>query len=172
MSALHCGSCTTVPSRRECVRTGFSSLTIHRECKIYDVYIFPADGDAAGEGRDWRHALHTWLTDTIRCAKCLTPMLRAIFSSRVNTPPSIYGVSNKRMSLSMRPSSAGWLRLTAKKSPSVQTWLFVIGTNLQCAVPGPKASWPIAKHFGKPVYMVTTMKHEEIPGWEYSAAHR
>jgi hypothetical protein len=30
---------------------------------------------------------------------------------------------------------------------------------------GTKGEVTIAKHFGKPVYMVTSMRLEEIPGW-------
>ncbi len=48
--------------------------------------------------------------------------------------------------------------------------LFVIGIKAHSEEQGPKGELTIARYFNKPVYIVTHMSKEKIPGWVLGCA--
>lgn len=128
------------------------------------VYLSGGMEYAANEGRDWREEMHDWLTTTLGF-EVFNPNHESDKYFEKNFP----GVDIRAL------KSSDILKYAAIVSQLVEIDCQEIADHSDLVIcywdesamrgGGTKGELTIAKHFGKPVYMVTTMKPEEIPGW-------
>jgi hypothetical protein len=119
---------------------------------------------AAGEGRDWRHALHTWLTDTIRCEVFNPNVESDIFFAREYPATDIRSL--KQTDVAQYAAIVSRLvEIDCKEIAERSDLVICYWDESAMQGAGTKGELTIAKYFDKPVYMVTSMPPKEIPGW-------
>ena len=128
------------------------------------VYLSGGMEYADNEGRDWRESMHEWLYQNLKC-EVFNPNVESdkFFSEHF---PNIHIRSLKDTDI---------VKYAAVVSHLVEIDCEEIAEHSELVIcywdasamrgAGTKGELTIAKHFRKPVYMVTTMPHNEIPGW-------
>jgi hypothetical protein len=128
------------------------------------VYLSGGMEYADNEGRDWRQDMHDWLQAKLNC-EVFNPNVESDKFFAKNYP-GIDVRSLKESDIVKYASIVSLLveidcREIAERSELVVCYW---DDSAQRGA-GTKGELTIAKHFGKPVYMVTSMPYKDIPGW-------
>jgi hypothetical protein len=119
---------------------------------------------ATNEGRDWRREMHDWLTTSLQC-NVFNPNEESDKHFATHYP-NVDIRSLKNTDIVQYASIVSHLvEIDCKEIAERSDLVICYWDDSAMRGAGTKGELSIAKHFGKPVYMVTTMKHEEIPGW-------
>jgi hypothetical protein len=119
---------------------------------------------AEDEGRDWRQNLEQWLTKEFGC-KIFNPNSESerFFSQYF---PDIDIRSLKETDVVQYAAIVARLvEIDCKEIAERSELVICYWDDSAQRGAGTKGELTIAKHFGKPVYMVTSVPHKEIPGW-------
>jgi hypothetical protein len=128
------------------------------------VYLSGGMEYAADEGRDWRSELQEWLEDTFACEVFNPNRESDLFFTRYY--PSVDIRALKRTNIQQYKEIVARLvgidcaEIATKSDAVICYW-----DESAMRGAGTKGELTIAHYFNKPVHMVTTMPHDEIPGW-------
>lgn len=128
------------------------------------VYLSGGMEYADNEGRDWRFAMHDWLTEHLKCE---------VFNPNVESDKffreSYTGVDIRALKESDVAQYAAILtrlvEIDCKEIAERSDLVICYWDGAAMRGAGTKGELTIARHFGKPVFMVTSMDYREIPGW-------
>lgn len=128
------------------------------------VYLSGGMEYADNEGRDWRQELHGWLQQNLRCD---------VFNPNVESDKyfakNFSGVdirSLKQTNVVQYASILSTLvEIDCKEIAEHSELVICYWDDSAMQGAGTKGELTIAKYFGKPVYMVTSMPYNQIPGW-------
>lgn len=128
------------------------------------VYLSGGMEYASDEGRDWRQAMHDWLLQKVNCV---------VFNPNVESDkffaknhPSIDVRSLKNTDIVKYATIVSQLvEIDCKEIAERSDLVICYWDDSAMRGAGTKGELTMAKYFGKPVYMVTTMPYKEIPGW-------
>jgi hypothetical protein len=132
--------------------------------KFQRVYLSGGMEYASNEGRDWRSTLQEWLEQEL-CCSVFNPNLESarFFSAH-------YPAVNFRRLKSENPSlyktiASGLVDLDCAEIAERTDLLICYWDESAMRGAGTKGELTMAKFFKRPVYMVTEIPREEIPGW-------
>jgi hypothetical protein len=119
---------------------------------------------ATNEGRDWRSELHEWFERELHCE---------VFNPNHESEKyflSCYPGSNIRelkfTNISLyRKIISELVDIDCREIATASDFLVCYWDESAMRGAGTKGELTMAKYFGKPVYMVTSMPQQEIPGW-------
>lgn len=119
---------------------------------------------AANEGRDWRAPLQQWLEEELHC-DVFNPNLESDRYFRTHHPNVDFRQLKTKNIRQYREIAAGLVDLDCKEIAERSDFVICYWDEAAMKGAGTKGELTMARHCGKPVYMVTTMPHHEIPGW-------
>lgn len=119
---------------------------------------------ARREGVDWRKELQQWIESTLA---------HRIFNPNVESEKFLARHLPKGTFRSLKSENPQQFRLLVRKLVELDSREIAYRSDYVICYwdrsaqrgAGTKGELTIAKFFGKPVYLVTRMKHENIPGW-------
>ncbi len=128
------------------------------------VYLSGGMEYATSEGREWRHTLDVWLKENIHC-EVFNPNIESdVFFSREY--PNIDIRTLKQTDIARYAAIVSRLvEIDCKEIAEHSDLVICYWDESAMRGAGTKGELTIAKYFEKPVYMVTTMSPQEIPGW-------
>jgi hypothetical protein len=132
--------------------------------KSQRVYLSGGMEYASDEGKDWRSTLQEWLEREL-CWSVFNPNLESarFFAERY---PSVNFRKLKSENLGLYQSIAsGLVDLDCDEIARRTDVLVCYWDNAAMRGAGTKGELTMARFFKKPVYMVTAIPQEEIPGW-------
>jgi hypothetical protein len=126
---------------------------------------------AANEGRDWRFELQEWLDRTLAC-EAFNPNRESDHFFRQHYPSvDVRGLKfhdiEEYKSIVARLVSIDCAEIATRSDAVICFW-----DESAMHGAGTKGELTIAHYFNKPVYMVTSMPHEQIPGWVLACTTR
>lgn len=128
------------------------------------VYLSGGMEYADNEGRDWRHTLQTWIESELGWT-VFNPNHESDRFFQTHYPNvDIRG---------LKVTDAGRYKNIIERLVEIDCTEIAVRSNIVICYwdesamrgAGTKGEVTIAKHFGKPVYMVTTVPLQDIPGW-------
>ncbi len=128
------------------------------------VYLSGGMEYALDEGRDWRAEMHDWLVKNLRC-EVFNPNHESdkYFAGHF---PGVDIRSLKTTDIVAYASIVAKLvEIDCKEIAERSDLVICYWDDSAMRGAGTKGELTIAKHFDKPVYMVTSMQHKDIPGW-------
>jgi hypothetical protein len=128
------------------------------------VYLSGGMEYAANEGRDWRQEMHGWLTSNLTC-EVFNPNHESDKYFEKNFPTVDIRALKASDIVKYAAIVSQLVVIDCKEIAERSDLVICYWDESAMRGAGTKGELTIAKHFGKPVYMVTTMKVEEIPGW-------
>ena len=135
------------------------------------VYLSGGMEYATDEGRDWRSTLQQWLERDLHC-EVFNPNLESdrLFRTRHS---NINFRQLKTNDIRQYSSIAAELvDLDCKEIAERSDFVICYWDESAMKGAGTKGELTMARYFKKPVYMVTTMPHHEVPGWILGCATR
>lgn len=116
------------------------------------------------EGKSWRQELQTWLQQNLGCE---------VFNPKIESDnflatqyPSVDMRALKHADIVTYASIVAHLvELDCREIAGRSELVICYWDEAAMRGAGTKGELTIARHFGKPVYMVTSMPYNEIPGW-------
>jgi hypothetical protein len=128
------------------------------------VYLSGGMEYAADEGRDWRSTLQDWLEQTLKCT---------VFNPNYESDQFLYRIcpdvdfrALKRNDLSKFTAIVSQVvDLDCDEIAKRSDFVICYWDASAMRGAGTKGELTIAKYFGKPVYLVTSIPHDDIPGW-------
>ena len=135
------------------------------------VYLSGGMEYAANEGRDWRNDLQQWLESELSC-EVFNPNRESEAYFRQHHP----GLDFRALKERDIAAFSAIVRLLVEKDcrEIAERSAFVVcywDDSAQRGA-GTKGEITMARHFGKPVYMVTAVPAEQIPGWVLGCTDR
>ena len=128
------------------------------------VYLSGGMEYAANEGRDWRQEMHEWLTSMLK-GEVFNPNHESDKYFEKNFP----GVDIRALKTADIVKYASivsqLVEIDCKEIAERSDLVICYWDDSAMRGAGTKGEVTIAKHFGKPLYMVTNMQHKDIPGW-------
>jgi hypothetical protein len=119
---------------------------------------------ASDEGKDWRRKLQQWLETELGC-EVFNPNIESEKFLRVNAP----GVDFRKMkSVDLpryRQLVAKLVEIDCREITERSDFIICYWDQSAMLGAGTKGEVTMAKYSGKPVYMVTSTPHHQIPGW-------
>ncbi len=119
---------------------------------------------AKNEGADWRFALEEWITSTLGHSVFNPNRESAKYLSR-----KYPGINLRALKHSdgekFRKIVSGIVDLDSREVAHRSDYVICFWDTGAARGAGTKGELTVAKFFGKPVYMVTRMKRENIAGW-------
>jgi hypothetical protein len=128
------------------------------------VYLSGGMEYAANEGRDWRQEMHDWLTQSLGC-EVFNPNHESDKYFEKNFPGVDIRALKSTDIVKYATIVSQLVEIDCREIAERSDLVICYWDDSAMRGAGTKGELTIAKHFGKPVYMVTTMKIEEIPGW-------
>ena len=128
------------------------------------VYLSGGMEYSADEGRDWRENLQQWLEQELQC-QVFNPNLESDRFFRTYH----HGIDFRKLKTEniqlYKTIAAGLVELDCKEIAERSDFVVCYWDDSAMKGAGTKGELTMARYFGKPVYLVTTMPHHEIPGW-------
>jgi hypothetical protein len=135
------------------------------------VYLSGGMEYATNEGRDWRYELHEWFERELRC-HVFNPNHESEKYFLSHHPGSnIRELKLTDISL-YQQIIAELVEIDCREIATVSDFLVCYWDESAMRGAGTKGELTMAKYFGKPVYMVTSMPQHEIPGWVLACTTR
>ena len=115
-------------------------------------------------GRDWRATLQQWLQEELQC-EVVNPNLESDKFFRTHHP----NVDFQRLKLedvtSFQRIAAKLVELDSKEIAERSDFIICYWDESAMRGAGTKGELTVAKYFGKPVYLVTSIPYHDIPAW-------
>jgi hypothetical protein len=131
---------------------------------INSVYLSGGMEYADREGRDWRASMQDWLILNLKC-RVFNPNVESDSFFATHFP----GVDIRPLKESDIVKYASivsqLVEIDCKEIAEQSDLVICYWDESAQRGAGTKGELTIAKHFGKPVYMVTSVPYTEIPGW-------
>lgn len=128
------------------------------------VYLSGGMEYALDEGRDWRKSLQEWLEHTLQC-EVFNPNEESERFFRAHYPAVDFRALKFENLSRYREIAARLVELDCKEIATRTDVVICYWDESAMRGAGTKGELTIAKHCGKPVYVVTALPHHEIPGW-------
>jgi hypothetical protein len=119
---------------------------------------------AANEGVDWRNEIHEWIRKTLGHA-VFNPNHESERYLARKLPAGNLRELKFRDVETFTKIVRGIVQLDSKEVAERSDYVLCYWDKSAQLGAGTKGELTLARFFGKPVYMVTSMKMEEIPGW-------
>jgi hypothetical protein len=131
---------------------------------IARVYLSGGMEYANNEGRDWRKAMHDWLVQNLKCEVFNPNVESDKFFEKHFPQTDIRDLKNTDI-VQYATIVAQLVEVDCKEIAERSELVICYWDDSAMRGAGTKGELTIAKHFGKPVYMVTAMDYRQIPGW-------
>lgn len=128
------------------------------------VYLSGGMEYASDEGRDWRATMHAWLEKELSC-EVFNPNLESEAFFRSRYPDVDFRSMKQTDPARYNEIASGLVDLDCHEIAERTDYLVCYWDVSAMMGAGTKGELTMARFFGKPVYMVTTVPHHEIPGW-------
>jgi hypothetical protein len=128
------------------------------------VYLSGGMEYAHDEGRDWRKNMQEWLERTLRC-EVFNPNEESERFFRTHYPAIDFRALKFEDLSRYREIAARLVELDCTEIASHSDMVICYWDESAMRGAGTKGELTMAKHCGKPVYLVTSLPHNEIPGW-------
>jgi len=119
---------------------------------------------SADEGRDWRENLQQWLERELHCEVFNPNHESDRFFQTYHA-----GIDFRKLKYDdiqrYKDIATGLVDLDCKEIAQNSDFLVCYWDDSAMRGAGTKGELTMARYFGKPVYLVTAMPHQEIPGW-------
>jgi len=126
---------------------------------------------AENEGRDWRHALQTWIESELGWTVFNPNCESDRFFQTQYTDVDIRGLKvtdpERYKKIIEQLVDCDCREIAGRSDIVICYW-----DESAMRGAGTKGEVTIARHFGKPVYMITTMSAQDIPGWVLACTTR
>jgi hypothetical protein len=119
---------------------------------------------APGEGRDWREGLHGWLEAELGW-EVFNPNVESDRTLAHLCPGRDMRLLKRDDPLEYRRIVAALVDLDCREIAERSDVVICYWDEGAMRGAGTKGELTMAKYFGKPVYMVTSLPHVDIPGW-------
>jgi len=128
------------------------------------VYLSGGMEYASDEGRDWRRELQTWLETQLGCS-VFNPNVESDRFFRSRYPGIEFRDLKLRDITAYTDIVAQLVGIDCREIAEETDVVICFWDDAAQRGAGTKGELTIARHFGKPVYMVTTIDQQDIPGW-------
>ncbi len=135
------------------------------------VYLSGGMEYANNEGRDWRQELQTWLETELGCS-VFNPNEESDRFFRAEYPSLDVRALKAVDPLHYKMIVERLVELDCGEIARHSDFVICYWDESAMRGAGTKGEITIAKHFGKPVYMVTSTALQEIPGWVLACTMR
>lgn len=135
------------------------------------VYLSGGMEYADNEGRDWRYTMQSWIESTLGWEVFNPNRESDMYFKRHHSAVDIRGlkaVDPGRYKNIIAPL----VELDCTEIAERSDFVLCLWDESAMRGAGTKGELTIAKHFGKPVYMVTSISTTEIPGWVLACTTR
>ncbi len=119
---------------------------------------------AQNEGRDWRQSLEQWLVKELGCTIFNPNSESERFFAQHYPDVAIRSLKETGV-VQYAAILAQLVEIDCKEIAERSDIVICYWDESAQRGAGTKGELTIAKHFGKPVYMVTSVPHRDIPGW-------
>lgn len=119
---------------------------------------------AADEGRDWRTAMEQWLTGELGW-DVFNPNIESDRFFRTHYPQVNIRTLKSEDLVLYREILARLVDFDCREIAERSDVVVCYWDEAAARGAGTKGELTMAKYFGKPVYLVTSMPHHELPGW-------
>lgn len=119
---------------------------------------------ARREGRDWRTELHRWIESEL-AHKIFNPNVESERFLAKHLPGGNFRSLKSKDPARFRQLVRKLVELDSREIAYRSDYLICYWDRSAQQGAGTKGELTIAKFFGKPVYMVTRMRHKNIPAW-------
>lgn len=131
---------------------------------IKHVYLSGGMEYANNEGRDWRQPIHDWLSQNLKC-DVFNPNVESDRFFAKHYTNLDFRLLKETDLVTYASIVAKLVEIDCKEIAERSDLVICYWDDSAMRGAGTKGELTIAKHFGKPVYMVTSMEFKEIPGW-------
>lgn len=131
---------------------------------IRHIYLSGGMEYAQNEGRDWRQHLEEWLEKQFSC-NVFNPYTQSLNFFSQHFPDVDIRSLKETDVVQYATIVARLVEIDCKEIAERSDLVICYWDDSAQRGAGTKGELTIAKHFGKPVYMVTSVPHKEIPGW-------
>jgi hypothetical protein len=128
------------------------------------VYLSGGMEYADGEGRAWRANLQRWLEENLSC-EVFNPNRESDRFLAANYPMVNFRKLKREDMARFRAIVERLVTFDCAEIAVRSDFVICLWDEAAMRGAGTKGELTIAKYFGKPVYLVTSMPQEEIPGW-------
>lgn len=128
------------------------------------VYLSGGMEYASDEGKDWRSTLQQWLEREL-CCSVFNPNLESARFFATHYPTANFRKLKKEDPSLYKMIASGLVDLDCDEIAHRTDLVICYWDVSAMRGAGTKGELTMARFFHKPVYMVTTMPQEEIPGW-------
>ena len=135
------------------------------------VYLSGGMEYATNEGRDWRSTLQEWLEKNLEAVVFNPNQESQKFFDR-NYPNLDFRALKRKDPLQFQSVVAQVVDLDCREIARRSEYLICYWDEGAMRGAGTKGELTMARYFGKPVYMVTTIPLPEIPGWVLGCTDR
>ncbi len=119
---------------------------------------------ADNEGRDWRKSLEQWLAKQVGCTVFNPNSESERFFAKHYPDVAIRSLKETNV-VQYAAIVSRLVEIDCKEIAEKSDLVICYWDESAQRGAGTKGELTIAKHFGKPVYMVTSVPHKDIPGW-------
>jgi hypothetical protein len=134
---------------------------MHRHLRVY---LSGGMEYASDEGRDWRSMLQEWLEKELHCS-VFNPNLESESFFAAHYPAVNFRRLKKENPVLYQTIASGLVDLDCAEIAERSDLVVVYWDESAQRGAGTKGELTMAKFFKKPVYMVTEIPQEDIPGW-------
>jgi hypothetical protein len=128
------------------------------------VYLSGGMEYASDEGKDWRSMLQEWLEKEL-CCSVFNPNLESARFFAAHHPTVNFRLLKKDNPALYKAIASGLVDLDCSEIAERTDFVIVYWDEAAMRGAGTKGELTMAKFFKKPVYMVTAIPREDIPGW-------
>lgn len=128
------------------------------------VYLSGGMEYANNEGRDWRQELQQWLGGELGW-EVFNPNVESDAFFRTHHPDTNFRSLKSADLVQYRRIARRLVEIDSTEIETKTDILVCYWDEAAARGAGTKGEVTLAKHFGKPVYLVTSFPAEEIPGW-------
>lgn len=128
------------------------------------VYLSGGMEYAENEGRDWRQEMQHWLHDHFAC-EVFNPNVESDKFFAARHPGTDVRKLKETDIVTYASIVSQLVEIDCKEIAERSDLVICYWDESAQRGAGTKGELTIARHFGKPVYMVTSMPYVEIPGW-------
>lgn len=119
---------------------------------------------ASDEGRDWRITLQEWLQQEL-CCSVFNPNIESARFFATQYPGVDFRKLKKEDPALYKTIASGLVDLDCSELANRTDLVICYWNEAAMRGAGTKGELTMAKFFAKPVYMVTSIPREDIPGW-------
>lgn len=121
------------------------------------------------EGRDWRATLEEWLTKELHC-EVFNPNHESNRFFETHHPGIDFRKLKETNIQKYKEVASKFVDIDCKEIAKRSDYVICYWDESAMRGAGTKGELTMARYFGKPVYIVTSMPHQGIPGWVLGCA--